>query len=541
MHWLAGGLVLAVLASPGAAWPKAPAVDMRVDVRIDALVTQSRVEEGQGKAAEAAALMKQAVAVAETSAPERIYVLLSRLGDLLSTYDSPGFIANTDRMVILADKQFGPEDYRTAEIHLIQHVNAGLRNDDATTLRYAPADIATMRRLAKNATDVVNTSSWSVILCKRFVANGKDAEARTLFAQAMDGLDHQPEAQALLDNPNAVLKNPDKSLTKNGELVYAAAVAFENAADLLTGWNNYPGALDFSKRAINLYTRIDGEKSGLLPVALSDFAKLLMLTGQAAAAEPYLVRALAIADQSVPPQVTNVVRILDDFGNYYAGAGRPELAEPLFSRAILMSESLPANSQLAEGIFGRLADLYLEQGDIKKSREINQRAITRMESQTKRSPAAGFSYLRRARIELAAGDFPAASAFAEKGRAVFTEILSADDPRQADVQATLARIAERQRDFSKAADLWTQAALGMVKRGYPNATHESTAIRASFANILAARPANWAAARVAGDSMAGRIARSAILPTRGTPISVGDQSLFDMLLDIGWAEQQRTF
>lgn len=479
---------------------------------IDAAIKQSQALERDGKMADAAEVMKKAVAVAEARSKPDLYRVLDRLNDLLSAFDTGATLANTDRMLAVADAHYGKDDFRTARIRTIQALFAGLMSgDNARMLRDMPPGIAEMNRLARTPTEREETGTAAGLLAKRLVVSGRNVEARGIITDAV----------ALLDRGEVVSTN--------------AAITYGTSADLLTGWGEYALAERHGERALALYEKFLGPNAAEVAMMLGTLSRLRMLTGRSAEAEPLLRRALAVADATTPPQMSVVVRTLEDLGGYYVDRGRPELAEPLFARAATTAEALPKGSDLAEGVLTSLTRHYLALGRIDDARRTNAAVISRAEARDARSEKAGNAYLQAAQIALAAGDLPAARTEAGKAKALYATILAAGDPRRGDALAIEAEIAERAQDRPGAAKLWREASAAMAPRGYPNASREAAAIRSASATLGAGERADWTAARTAGDAMTRRLAALAVLPSSPRGTGGMERRLYDRMLDVAWA------
>jgi tetratricopeptide (TPR) repeat protein len=478
--------------------------------QIDDLVARSVEREKAGKPAEAAALMEEAAKLGEQFATTRLYLLYERLMNLYATYDVTAQMRVTEKALVYVDKYFGPEDFRTASVHLLSALDADYKGDEAKMLREAPHWIAEMQRLAKTPDETDESVTWAVVFAKQYMKRGRDAEARELVETSIRKLEASPTERTIY-----------------------GGIAYENAADLLTGWGDYPRALTYAQTAIQIYEKREGPNSTYLPIALGTAANLMILLGRNPEAEPLLLRGLSLLEKSDPPHLSGMIRTLQDLASFYTRTGRAELAEPLLLRAVNMSDGATIKSTLPQQVRRNLAEIYLADGKVAEARTLIAQAIARSEGEKKPSVLLCNSYLMASRIERGAGNLVLARSFVDKARATLSAVSQPNDAVMGDVDAELAEIALAEGKPAEAATLLARAATLMRARPYPNLLRESAAISASATEIAAGQSPDWARARAAGEGMTLRLVRDAMLPTKDAAVR-REIPLYDKLLGIAW-------
>ncbi len=481
--------------------------------QIDQLIRLSDKAAGDGQLTNAVSSLRKALQIAEMKSPKRIYEILHQQIIILPGYDRKAMVAATDQMAVVADKYFGPNDYRTVYSHALQDLNAGnFGNDTARMLKNLPPEIVTMRRLARGPKQIAETAALNIAFVSNLVLDGQHIEAHKQFEISL-----------------ASISSKDFPASRDVARVYI------EASGLLAYWKDYAAAIDVGLRARSMLEKLTGPYSADLGIALANTGEALLAVGKAHQAEPLLAHSLNICEHSVPPISQNLEKILDTLGMLYDETSRPELAEPLFKRAVVISESLTGAPGDTAGYLGHLAALYLSTGKLELARETNKREIVSAEK-LPNSPYVSRAYLRSAQIELDAGDYAAAAHSAEKGRELTSRLLPPGSQGNAYPISVLARIASKKGDFAHAADYWSDVLAIVAKRGYPNRDHETTAIHASAAAILAMRHPNWLQAREAGDSLTGRITDAALNQSNINQYNGYEQGLYNELLDVAWAE-----
>jgi tetratricopeptide (TPR) repeat protein len=512
--------LVAVMASLGAltnvSIAEARAPNLRnADLQIDTLVAQSRVAEDQGKAAVAATIMKQAAALAETLAPKRLYPLLERLDGILAGYDNAGQLAATNKMVDVATRRFGQNDFRTLSARLQQALNAGeLQGQTERMMKAAPDLLAQMGNVGKSHDEIAKTAFLSLVFANDYVDQGRSADAKNLTKHALALLQNQPN-----------FENAD------------VARAYSLACALYNYWYDSAQSVTLGLRAVALHDKLGLKNSISLSFALNDTAQALTRMGRTGEAEPLFIRGLKIVENRTPTDAQSLSRILDGLAQFYDETGHRDLAEPLFVRAVSVAETLPATSTDLEGYLGHLAQFYFEIRDFAKAREVNQRETFKALARPN-SPYIPRAYLRSALIALAEGRLDEAAMDAEKGRLLRLKAAGPNATDNSFPLTIMARIASKKGDLAAAADYWSKAIPFVAMRGYPNREHEETAITASWAYVAATRDPAWQQARDAGNSLQGRITQNALLASGQTRSDFYEPALFDKLLDIAWATRK---
>jgi tetratricopeptide (TPR) repeat protein len=490
---------------------KAPA-PTKADAQIDAIVAQSRAVEDQGQVADAAAFMKRAVAIAETSAPDHLYVLVERLDDILAGYDNSGYIATTDRMVILAISQFGQNDFRALAARVRQELVTGeLLGQTDRMMKNVPDLLAQMGIVGTSHEQIAKTAMLSLVFANDYIDQGRTADAQKLARSAL---------ALLQDQPN--FENSD------------IAKSYALASGLYNYWYDSAQSVAFGFRAIALYKKLNINNAVSLSSAFSDTAQSLTRMGRTNEAEPLFTRGLELVEHRNPIDPYSLTRALDGLAQFYDETGHRDLAEPLFVRTVSVAETLPATSTDLEGFLGHLAQFYFETRDYAKARDVNQREISKAITRPN-SPYIPRAYLRSALIALAQGRLDEAAVDAEKGRLLRLKAAGPNATDNSFPLTLLARIASKKGDLAGAADFWSRAIPFVAIRGYPNREHEETAITASWAYVAAARDPAWDQAREAGNALQSRIIQNAMLASGQTRTDFYEPALFDKLLDIAWA------
>ncbi|HEY1350429.1 MAG TPA: tetratricopeptide repeat protein [Ktedonobacteraceae bacterium] len=138
---------------------------------------------------------------------------------------------------------------------------------------------------------------------------------------------------------------------------------------------SYSIAEDLFERAISIAAQHESEQ---LQVAFSlyNLGDLYREQGKCESAEPLLLQALSIREQTPGPDHPQLAFPLTSLGILYKQLGKYELAEPLYRRTLHIREQAPGpdHPQLAYPL-NSLGNLYREQGKFEQAERLYQRSF----------------------------------------------------------------------------------------------------------------------------------------------------------------------
>lgn len=110
--------------------------------------------------------------------------------------------------------------------------------------------------------------------------------------------------------------------------------------------------------------------------ALTNVARVLIMLGDTAQAEPVLRRAIAIQERTLGPEHPDTGRTVAVLGGFFIGRGDHRAAEPLFRRALAIREqALGAEHPLTVGTLDYLASVVGELGRYDEAERLSRRVL----------------------------------------------------------------------------------------------------------------------------------------------------------------------
>ena len=160
-----------------------------------------------------------------------------------------------------------------------------------------------------------------------------------------------------------------------GQSVDNAHALDEQAIELFRA-GKFKKALDLSEQALALREKMLGPNDPDLAESLGTVAKLYMLEGRLADAEPYLSRAVGIVEKAVGRDHPAFGVVLNMLGELYIRQGRHDEAEATLKRALANLQNAPNLEDQLGLTLNNLAVLYQKQERIPEATRLIERAMT---------------------------------------------------------------------------------------------------------------------------------------------------------------------
>ena len=163
---------------------------------------------------------------------------------------------------------------------------------------------------------------------------------------------------------------------------------------------------------------------------LCDLARVMLIQGEAAKAEPLLMRAIAIQARSPPDDEADAALTLAVMGGYHEGRGNLEAAEPCFRRALEIRERvLGAEHKLTLSTLDNLAKTMLELDRLDEAEALSRRVLAAHEQRFGPEHAeTAFALTALGEVLYKQGHHAAAEPLIRRALAVQQRELSAEHP-----------------------------------------------------------------------------------------------------------------
>jgi tetratricopeptide (TPR) repeat protein len=183
------------------------------------------------------------------------------------------------------------------------------------------------------------------------------------------------------------------------------AESLNNLAALYYAKGQYAQAEPLYRRALAIYENALGLEHSQVATCLNNLAGLYQTQGQYAQAEPLYRRALALREKSLGPEHLDVAYSLNNLAGLYYAQGQYAQAEPHFKRALAIFETAlgpehPNVTQILENYAALLRKLD------RTAEAETMEAPRQGDSRSALTPSENFRFLRHARA-LARFDLPA--------------------------------------------------------------------------------------------------------------------------------------
>ena len=306
--------------------------------------------------------------------------------------------------------------------------------------------------------------------------------------------------------------------------------ALANAADQSITLGDGEAAIALSRRAVAAFDTPGGGARLIDALGIAGDAELRHGSSETGVALLQRAATLADATPAAPPVV--VARAYQNLGRHYGGTGRETLALSLFARAIAM---------LGDGQPQMTSDLYFDASQAASAGGDNDRARSeaRLAIDWARRIGQPGSTLRRAlniyaRQSQSAGDNPAATAAIDEAIAIARATMAADDPRQGEVLAVAAIIADGSGDRATAVAHCDAALQAMRSLRPAHRTLMSARVYCARYHLKAEDPRGAVTlSRAAADTQTMLLVDAARQP--GATIPGSTSTVFDIALDSAWA------
>lgn len=240
-----------------------------------------------------------------------------------------------------------------------------------------------------------------------------------------------------------------------------------HAGSYLLERSQYPAAEPLLVRALALCERTAGPEHHDTAIALDQLANLYNCQGRYTEAEPLLQRALAIGERALVPGHPETATILTDLGWLYRELGQYARAEPLLQRALAIRESGPGSEphETAETL-QTLAWMYQQWGRYREAEPLLVRALALCErtlgpdhpDTAETLSTLGWLYFFRGQYEQALRSF-------ERALAIFKRTVGPDHPDTAEALKDVAFLYQLQGRYAEAEPLFHRA-LAIAKHVY---------------------------------------------------------------------------
>jgi len=196
-----------------------------------------------------------------------------------------------------------------------------------------------------------------------------------------------------------------------------------------------------------------------LALSLSYLALLYKAQGRYSEAEPLFQRALSISEQQLGNDHPDVATCLDNLANLYSDQGHYSEAEPLFQRALSIGEQQLGNDHPdVATCLNNLAELYRAQGRYSEAEPLFQRALSIGEQQLGNDhPDVATRLNNLAELYRAQGRYSEAEPLYQRALSIGEQQLGNDHPDVATWLNNLANLYSDQGRYSEAEPLYQQA------------------------------------------------------------------------------------
>lgn len=415
---------------------------------------------------------------------------------------------------------------------------AYLRADGAQSPLVALADhrLAIIRALGGDRAGQLRPMAEAA---QRLAANASTAEQRTWAGQALIvaasfamGSGEAALTDRLRDQAVALLDG--EGLAPNRDL----AEAYRVVSDVMVFQNRPREALAWADRSVALYERIDPAAPTLV-YALARRGSALQRLSRYPEALADFRRALAHSDRGDQRDPVIAIFALRALGAYYWRLAEPDLALPLYKRALAEAKTLPAGFPYAGGL-SRDIMLALLDAD----RFVEARAYAEETAARARAAMGPNSYeyasamLVLARIETREGRIDDARRHIDAADAIFASGLAGDNSRRAEALAARGAMLTTIGRGGEAAMLYDRAGALLAHLPADDPERIDLAEGSAAARLAAGQigPDAWRTARAAADGLTVRILRQAAGAGAIDTTRSRSQRVYGTALDSAWAQ-----
>jgi tetratricopeptide (TPR) repeat protein len=216
-------------------------------------------------------------------------------------------------------------------------------------------------------------------------------------------------------------------------------------------------AQDYFKSAIELQPKFQQQEA--LVKSLNDLAFLYEFTGRYPEAEPLYLRALAISEKELGANHPGTAFSLNNLAGLYEFTGRYPKAEPLYLRALAISEKeLGANHPDTATSLNNLAELYASTGRYAEAEPLYLRSLAIREKELGANhPDTATSLNNLAGLYASTGRYPEAEALYLRSLAIREKEVGANHPDTASSLNNLAELYRLTRRYPDAEPLYVRA------------------------------------------------------------------------------------
>ncbi|MFA6210575.1 MAG: tetratricopeptide repeat protein [Candidatus Obscuribacterales bacterium] len=316
-------------------------------------------ENALGKAKEAEALFKESIAMLEKDSKLKsdLYSTLSNLAVCYSDNGRPTEAAKVyQRLVTAMSKDPKVNPLETARyLDLLVEIEQSQGHLTAA-LPFCAQSLA-LKEKARVPDEVLVNALSRLANLNYFLGRYKEAETINKRALAID--------------------------QKRSNFVSAAS-AHNNLAMIYTAQGRYNEAEAAFKRCLPVFENGSGDKEQLAET-LTNFGNLYMDKEQPELAEPLYQRELKIQENRFGATDARIKGDLSNLANCYRHQGKLAKAEPLFVRALALSNKAGENDFQKAPLMNNLALLYVSQGNYGKAEPLYKRSIAAQEKALGRS------------------------------------------------------------------------------------------------------------------------------------------------------------
>jgi CHAT domain-containing protein/tetratricopeptide (TPR) repeat protein len=405
---------------------------------ISAMVAQAEKYRSEGKYADAAAIWKQILAIAESLLGPEHPVVASNLNNLAFNLYKQGQYTDAEilarRSLAIREKAFGLDHPAVASsLNSLASILDGQMRYNAAEPLYRRSLTIRESSLGSNHPDIATTLSNLVINLTdqgRYAAAEPFSRRYLAIKEKALGLDHPDvannlnilalilgeqqkytDAEALYrrslaisqksngsDHPNVAttLNNLARSLGEQGkyaaaESLYRQSLAIRmkalgpNHTDVATSLNNlalslrdqgkYIAAANLLRQSIAIDERLLGPNHSTVARTLNNLALVLSDQGMYAAAEPFYRRSIAITEKALGPNHIDVGAALNNLALNLRSQGQHTAAEPLLRRSLAIHETLGMDNTYFATSLHNLASSLSTQGKYDAAETLFRRSL----------------------------------------------------------------------------------------------------------------------------------------------------------------------
>jgi CHAT domain-containing protein/tetratricopeptide (TPR) repeat protein len=221
----------------------------------------------------------------------------------------------------------------------------------------------------------------------------------------------------------------------------------------------YDVAIPLAERALAIRENALGPEHSDVAASLSNLSALHFVKGDYARAEPLMQRALAIYEKTLGAEHNNVAIALINLANLYLAKADYARAEPLYQRALAIREkAFGAEHPNVAQTLGGLAALYDAKGDYARAESLYQRALAiREKSLGAEHPDVANSLNGLASLYVKKGDITRAVPLHQRALVIREKALGAEHPNVAESLHNLAMLYLEMGDYSRAEPLFQRS------------------------------------------------------------------------------------